>query len=347
MQPYLLSIYQPDGPPPPDVDLARVTAKLGRLNADIKAAGAWVFTGGLHAPSTATVLRVRGRRGADHRRPVRRGQGAPRRLHDRRRARPRRARCAGARRLAEATDAADRGPAVRAHGRRLSHGAGGHARGDRACVPRRARPRRGGPGPRLRRHRRRRGRRPGGVRRGRAALAGRRAPAEPGRLDHHDGAPQPAIDRLRREASRADRHAQAALLHARDEPDDEEGAVRDDRLRLIFTCCHPALAAGRAGRAHAAAARRPDARRRSRARSSSPRRRWRSGWSAPRARSATRGSPTACRDDADLPDRLARPCSRVVYLIFNEGHTASVGRPAGARGPVRRGDPARRACSPS
>src|SRR5690348_4528904 len=50
-----------------------------------------------------------------------------------------------------------------------------------------------------------------------------------------------AIDRLRREASREDRHAQAALLHAADEPV-EEGAVRDDRLRLIFTCCHPALA---------------------------------------------------------------------------------------------------------
>ena len=51
-----------------------------------------------------------------------------------------------------------------------------------------------------------------------------------------------AIDRLRREASRADRHAQAALLHAEPEPV-QEGAVRDDRLRLIFTCCHPALAA--------------------------------------------------------------------------------------------------------
>src|SRR6184192_4848266 len=46
-----------------------------------------------------------------------------------------------------------------------------------------------------------------------------------------------AIDRLRREASRADRHAEAVLLHARDEPP-EEGPVRDDRLRLIFTCCH-------------------------------------------------------------------------------------------------------------
>ena len=52
-----------------------------------------------------------------------------------------------------------------------------------------------------------------------------------------------AIDRLRREASREDRHAQAALMHARDEPA-EEGMVSDDRLRLIFTCCHPALAPG-------------------------------------------------------------------------------------------------------
>jgi RNA polymerase sigma-70 factor (ECF subfamily) len=56
-----------------------------------------------------------------------------------------------------------------------------------------------------------------------------------------------AIDRLRREASREDRHAQAVLLQASSEPPEgekEEGAVRDDRLRLIFTCCHPALGAG-------------------------------------------------------------------------------------------------------
>src|ERR1022692_2204442 len=46
-----------------------------------------------------------------------------------------------------------------------------------------------------------------------------------------------AIDRLRREASRADRHAQAQLLHAAGEPSEPapEVAVRDDRLRLIFT----------------------------------------------------------------------------------------------------------------
>jgi RNA polymerase sigma-70 factor (ECF subfamily) len=49
-----------------------------------------------------------------------------------------------------------------------------------------------------------------------------------------------AIDTLRREAARADKHAQAALLRGEREPV-EEGPVRDDRLRLIFTCCHPAL----------------------------------------------------------------------------------------------------------
>ncbi|MEO3928948.1 sigma factor [Micromonosporaceae bacterium B7E4] len=58
-----------------------------------------------------------------------------------------------------------------------------------------------------------------------------------------------AIDRLRRESTLTDRHTQAALLHATDEPasypgsgSEEEGPVRDERLRLIFTCCHPALA---------------------------------------------------------------------------------------------------------
>src|SRR5215469_1779134 len=53
-----------------------------------------------------------------------------------------------------------------------------------------------------------------------------------------------AIDQLRRESSRHDRHAQAALLLARDDPPEPTGAVVDDRLRLIFTCCHPALARG-------------------------------------------------------------------------------------------------------
>jgi len=50
-----------------------------------------------------------------------------------------------------------------------------------------------------------------------------------------------AIDRLRRESSREDRHAQAMALQASEEPELPTEPVSDDRLRLIFTCCHPAL----------------------------------------------------------------------------------------------------------
>jgi hypothetical protein len=60
MKQYLLSIQQPDGPPPPSVDLDRVLRDLAALNEEMKAAGAWVFAGGLHAPSTATVVRLQG-----------------------------------------------------------------------------------------------------------------------------------------------------------------------------------------------------------------------------------------------------------------------------------------------
>ena len=51
-----------------------------------------------------------------------------------------------------------------------------------------------------------------------------------------------AIDRLRREATRHDRQVQAHSLRPPSEPPAEVGPVTDDRLRLIFTCCHPALA---------------------------------------------------------------------------------------------------------
>jgi hypothetical protein len=60
MTQYLLSIYQPDGGPPPPEVLEPVMRELHALNRDLKAAGAWVFSRGLHAPSTATVVRARG-----------------------------------------------------------------------------------------------------------------------------------------------------------------------------------------------------------------------------------------------------------------------------------------------
>jgi hypothetical protein len=59
MKQYLLSVYQPDGDPPPSLDMEKVMRDVEAVRQEMQAAGAWVFSAGLHPASTATVVRAR------------------------------------------------------------------------------------------------------------------------------------------------------------------------------------------------------------------------------------------------------------------------------------------------
>ncbi|MGN6219040.1 MAG: RNA polymerase sigma factor [Microbacterium sp.] len=131
-----------------------------------------------------------------------------------------------------------------------------------------------------------------------------------------------AIDRVRREALRAGKYKAAQML-SDDTPPEPTGPVEDDRLRLVFTCCHPALATDArvaltlrllGGLTVAEIARAffvPEttmARRITRA----------------KAKIKTAGIPYRVPSETDIRERLGGVLA-VVYLIFNEGYLATTG----------------------
>ena len=246
-----------------------------------------------------------------------------------------------------------------------------------AAVERAFREERGGPGhadPPRRRLPARRGCRSGCLRgRGRDVAQGRGS-LQPRRLDHRDRAPQgdrPTAPRACSRRPHGARWPSSRGLDAQEHrPEAEESAVADDRLRLIFTCCHPALALQARVALTLQYARRAQHRRDRAGVPRQPRRRWRSGSCAPSARSRDAGIPYRVpprrraaraprrRAGGRLPDlqrglrghrgrALLRGelCSEAIRLgaaaVHADARRGRGARPAGADAAARR--PARRA----
>ena len=317
---YLLSVYQPDGPTPEPAVLAAISRDLGAINAELKSASAWVFAGGLHAPSTATVVRATGDDVLTTDGPFTEGKEhlggftiitAP----------DLDAALALGREADAGHDVAGGSPAVPGRTGALRHSyVGPHrptaqtsfGRRDRPRLSRRIRPRGRRTRSHARRHRPRGGRGAGSVRHGGAAVVIGRAPTQSGRLDHHHGAQPRDRPRATRGDSRRTPCAGGAPFGA---GRDGRGGCRARRPTPAHLHVLPSGArSSRTGGLDVAVARRAQYGGNRERVHGARRRRWRNGWSAPRARFATHTFPIGCRE---------RRSSRIGWGRFSRSSTSS------------------------